>query len=228
MTGRQETRKLLRSTVFAFALAASVSAINGNARSTEIEDSTEVDAGAMEKALDAGPAQAASPGGAWTQQQRTARDAAREERRRRQLARTDRSRRKASQDPPIAVAAPSTGDLTGIDISFKLDSQPERGQVTAGRWIPPFFAGVQEGAEFTVEAKAQGRDTTGRAAIISPAWVASDPNMVEVSPGAGEVVKITVRDAGHSSLIVAAPGFTRELSISATYSGRAMHVQISQ
>jgi len=51
---------------------------------------------------------------------------------------------------------------------------------------------------------------------------------VEVSPGAGEAVKITVRDAGQSRLIVAAPGITKELSISATYASRAMHVQISE
>lgn len=228
MNGRQVTRHMLRGTVFALALAVSAAAINGSARATETGDSTAVDADAMEKILDAGPAPAAPPDGAWIQQQRTAREAAREERRRRQLARSDRSPRKASQDTTIAVAAPSPGDLIGIDVSFRLDSQLERGQVTEGRWIPPGFAGVQERAEITVEAKAQGRDTTGKATIISPLWVASDPNMVEVSPGAGEVVKITVRDAGQSSLIVAAPGFAKELSISATYSGRAMHVQNSQ
>ena len=227
MNRRQETRQRRRDMVFVLALAGSLLAINGTVRASETEDPTEVDARAMQEAFDA-DAQQEAPDSASIQRQRPTREEARAARHKRQLARSDRATRRASQNTAIPAATPSPGDLAGIDVFFKLAFQPDRGEPAAGRWIAPAYAGVQEGAEFVVEAKARGLDASGKATTISPAWVASDPNMVEVSPGAGEAVKITVRDAGQSRLIVAAPGITKELSISATYASRAMHVQISE
>ena len=234
MNRRQETRELLRGTVFVLALAGSACAFNAGARAAEAEDSADIsavqealDANGLRDAPDAGATQPAPDSESIRQQRPTGEDA-RAARHKRQLARSDRATRRASQNTAIPAATPSPEDLAGIDVFFKLAFQPDRGEPTTGRWIAPAYAGVQEGAEFVVEAKARGLDASGKATTISPAWVASDPNMVEVSPGAGEAVKITVRDAGQSRLIVAAPGITKELSISATYASRAMHVQISE
>jgi hypothetical protein len=230
MNIRQRNAEALRDRVLVLALVGSVLSFNGSA--AQAEGPTEVEVDAVQETIDVDATQEAPDGAAAGQSpesRRQQRQAFREARRQARLDRIRPAAQKASNDKVIEAAASSSGAaLTSIDVSFKLDSGNATGLPTGERWISPAFAGVQEGGQFMVEAKAEGRDGSGNAASISPAWVAADPNMVEVSPGAGAQVKITVRDSGQSRLIVAAPGFSKELSISAISAGRALHVQIFQ
>lgn len=119
--------------------------------------------------------------------------------------------------------------LTGITVFFKLDHRMSGPTYGGERWVsPPTFTFAQGGKQFTIEAKSQGVDARGRSMDISPKWIAADPGMVAVTPGQGNEVKITVLRAGQSSLKVALSGFSRELSIKATYQNNAMKVEIKQ
>ena len=119
--------------------------------------------------------------------------------------------------------------LMGITVFFKLDHRMSGPTYGGERWVsPPTFTFAQGGKQLTIEAKSQGVDAGGRPIDISPNWIPADPGMVAVTPGEGNEVKITVRRAGQSSLKVAIPGFSRELSIRATYQDNAMQVEIKQ
>jgi hypothetical protein len=119
--------------------------------------------------------------------------------------------------------------LSSIMILFKLDSRMSGPTYGGERWVsPPTFSFAQGGNQLTIDAKAQGVDAKGRPVDLSPTWIPADPEMVTITPGQRNEVKITVRSPGQSSLKVAAPGFTKELSIKATYRGNAMQVEISQ
>lgn len=118
--------------------------------------------------------------------------------------------------------------LTDIKVSFKLDSRLTRGLYMGDLWVsPPTYIGAS--GQDTIEARALGIDDKGRPVNIRPEWIPMDTGMVTVTPVRGNEVKITVRRAGESSLKVAAPGFSRELSIKATSStGSSIQVAISQ
>lgn len=117
----------------------------------------------------------------------------------------------------------------GIRVYFKLDYRMSGPTYGGERWVsPPTFTFAQGGKQLTIEAKSQSVDAGGLPMDISPKWIPADPEMVEVTPGQGNEVKITVRRAGQSSLKVAGPGFSRELSIKATYQGSAIRVEIIQ
>ncbi|OGP75888.1 MAG: hypothetical protein A2W09_00315 [Deltaproteobacteria bacterium RBG_16_50_11] len=131
----------------------------------------------------------------------------------------------ASQEAVGQAAA----SLTRIKVSFKLDPSITRGMYMGERWVsPPTYTAAGEGKEITMEASAQGLDAKGKPIDISPEWIPEDPKMVAVSPGQGRQVKITVREAGQSSLKVAAQGLSRKLLIKATYQDGATQVEISQ
>ena len=133
-----------------------------------------------------------------------------------------------TQANPENKAVPSA-TLTGITISFKLDPRLTRGLYMGDRWVSPAtYTSVGEEKELTVDARVRGLDSEGRPKNISPTWIPSDPDMVAVSPSRGNVVKIIVHRAGQSRLKVVSPGFTKELSLKATYIGAAIHVEISQ
>ena len=131
----------------------------------------------------------------------------------------------ASQEAVGQAAA----SLSRIKVSFKLDPSITRGMYMGERWVsPPTYTAAGEGKEITMEASAQGLDAKGKPIDISPEWIPEDPKMVAVSPGQGRQVKITVREAGQSSLKVAAQGLSRKLLIKATYQDGATQVEISQ
>jgi len=126
------------------------------------------------------------------------------------------------------AAAPAAASVADIKVSFKLDSRLTQGMYMGERWVsPPTYTGVREGKEITVDAKAEGLDTWGKPTGIALKWVPADPDMVTVTPGQRNEVKITVRRDGQSSLKIAAAGFSRELLIMATYQGNAIQVNIS-
>lgn len=132
---------------------------------------------------------------------------------------------KASQEAAGPAAA-----LTGIKVSFKLDPRLTRGMYMGDRWVSPpvYTSTVHEGKELTVEARAEGLDAGGRQVKISPTWTPADPDMVTVTLGQGNDVKITVQRAGQSSLEVASPGYSKKLAIKAIYKNNTVQVEISQ
>jgi hypothetical protein len=118
---------------------------------------------------------------------------------------------------------------TGIKVSFLLDPRLTQGSYMGERWVsPPTYTTVQEGKTCTVEARAPGVVSKGKRKKIRPRWIPSDPEMVTVSPNVGNQVKITVRRDGESTLKVALPTGSRELSVKATYQDNAIRVDISQ
>ena len=127
------------------------------------------------------------------------------------------------------TAAPAAPSVAGIKVSFKLDSRLTQSMYMGERWVsPPTYTGVRDGKEITVDARAEVISASGKSTGIGPKWIPSDPEMVTVTPGQGNEVKITVRRAGQSSLKVAAPGLSRELSIKATLQGSSIQVNITQ
>ena len=128
-------------------------------------------------------------------------------------------------------AAPKApGALTGIAVSFKQDPRLTKGLYMGERWVSPpvYQPAVQEGKTLTVEARVHGVDAKGNKMKITPKWTPSDPGMVAVTPGEGSEVKIAVKRAGKSTLKVAAPGASKELSIKATEEGDVLRVEITQ
>lgn len=98
------------------------------------------------------------------------------------------------------------------------------------RWVSPpkYSSTLQAGNKATVEARVYGRDSKGISVQISPEWIASDPDMVEVSSAQGGVVTITVKRAWQSRLNVVSQGFTKKLQVDATVTGNGMQVVISK
>jgi len=128
----------------------------------------------------------------------------------------------------IALKAP--GVLAGIAVSFKQDPRLTKGLYMGERWVSPpvYQPAAQEGKTLTVEARVHGVDAKRNKMKINPKWTPSDPGMVTVTPGEGSDVKIAVKRAGKSTLNVAAPGVSKELSIKATEEGNAIRVEIAQ
>lgn len=116
-----------------------------------------------------------------------------------------------SRPPPPPVRSP--GPLARINIAFHTDNATGSAARVSDNWFPQ-ISGAHDG-EFTVLARAEGRDTDGRVVNINPDWVATDPSSVTVSPGTGQAVRITVRRAGASNLTVTAAGLSKDLAISA-------------
>ena len=127
----------------------------------------------------------------------------------------------------LAALATEPEAASDIKFSFKLDPRLAGGTYGGERWVSrPTYAGI--GGQNIVEVRARVLDAAGRPTNISPKWIPDNPAMVSVTPGDGMQVKITVQGAGESKLKVAAPGFSRGLSIKATLTNDVMQVQISQ
>jgi FKBP-type peptidyl-prolyl cis-trans isomerase len=124
-------------------------------------------------------------------------------------------------------AANPAATLTGIAVSFKVDPRlidPTRG---GEQWIsPPIYSGAN--AQDTVEARAQGIDANGRPTKIDPRWIPSNPEMVKVSPGQADQVRIVVKRAGESKLKIVSGKVSKELLVRASYRGPFIQIQIVQ
>jgi FKBP-type peptidyl-prolyl cis-trans isomerase FklB len=125
-----------------------------------------------------------------------------------------------------AVHSATTSALTGMHLSFKRDPRmidPYRG---IGPWVTDSnYNGAT--AQDTVEVRAEGVDASGKPAKISPDWTASDSEMVTISPGQGDNVKVTVHKAGESKLKVTYQGLSKELVVRAKYVGKFMLFEIA-
>jgi FKBP-type peptidyl-prolyl cis-trans isomerase FklB len=118
-------------------------------------------------------------------------------------------------------------DVVDIQFYFKVDPRLTRGLYMGDRWITPSTY-VGAGGQNTVSARARCVDRGGRPIEVSPTWIASDPEMVAVSPGEGNEVQILVKRAGKSSLLVTSQGVTEELDITAMQKGEAIGIEIAQ
>lgn len=120
--------------------------------------------------------------------------------------------------------------VTGIQVSFKLDPRLTRGVYMGDRWVSPatYTGARQSGNEYVLEARADGLVDGNQKIKIRPQWVPSDPGMVKVTPTANGAVRISVAEAGESSLTVAANGVSKKLHIKASSEGDAMLVEITQ
>lgn len=93
------------------------------------------------------------------------------------------------------------------------------------RWVsPPTYTSTGGPERVSVDARA--RPVGGAAAL--PAWTASEPDMVEVSPRAGEQVRITVHRAGVSSVTVSSGGASRTLLVEASELSGGLRLDLSQ
>jgi FKBP-type peptidyl-prolyl cis-trans isomerase FklB len=128
---------------------------------------------------------------------------------------------------PAAAAPAATGQLKDIQLSYKRDPRV----VDSYRGIKPWAAGPNFGgatAQDTVEVRAAGVDAAGKPVQINPEWIASDPEMVTVSPAEGNDVKVTVHKAGESKLRIAYQDVSKELEIRARYVNKFMLFEIEQ
>lgn len=128
--------------------------------------------------------------------------------------------------PTSKVTAPRLAPA-GLAFSFKLDPRLTRAQYMGDRWIaPPVYTGTV--GQDTVEVSVSGIDAQGRPIPVNPRWIAVDPEMVAVTSRAGNVVTITVKRAGESTLKVATDKFSKDLLIKAKLVDNAMRLEISQ
>lgn len=115
-----------------------------------------------------------------------------------------------------------------VKISFMLDPSITRGMYMGERWVsPPTYSGKKEGKEFAVDARAH-RVRRWEEMKISPEWIPSDHQMVQVEPRKGHQVRITVKKAGQSSLKVVFQGVSTILAVKAKYEDKSLQVDISQ
>jgi FKBP-type peptidyl-prolyl cis-trans isomerase FklB len=125
---------------------------------------------------------------------------------------------------PILSRVQKAAAVSDIRISYKLDRRLNSGVYGGDHWVSqPTFS-----AQDAVEARALGIDTKGNPIYINPTWIASDPDMVAVSPSQGDEVKITVKRAGQSSVQVTSPGIATELAIKAESQNNVIRFEISR
>jgi FKBP-type peptidyl-prolyl cis-trans isomerase FklB len=133
----------------------------------------------------------------------------------------------AGQAAQEAARPAATPTVSVIQLSYKRDPRVVDGFRGVGPWASgPNFAGAY--AQDTVEVRAEGVNTAGKPVKISPEWTASDPEMVTISPGQGDDVKITVHRAGESKLKIAYQSVSRELEIRAKYVNKFMLFEIAE
>src|SRR3954462_15822416 len=112
---------------------------------------------------------------------------------------------------PMLSYVQKAAPVNDIRISYKLDSRLNSGVYGGDHWVSqPTFS-----AQDNVEARAMGLDSKSNPIDINPKWIASDPDMVTVSPSESSEVKITVKRAGQSTVQVTSPGISTELAIKA-------------
>ena len=134
-----------------------------------------------------------------------------------------------AQIDPNQVQTAAAASVANIQVWFKLDALITRGTYMGDRWVsPPTFTTVSTEKEAIIYARAQALDAQGRAVDASVEWIPADPKMVSASPGQGNGVELTVKRAGETSLEVTAGGFSKKLSVKATYKDGAMRTEISQ
>jgi FKBP-type peptidyl-prolyl cis-trans isomerase FklB len=120
-------------------------------------------------------------------------------------------------------------NLPRLVVSFKLDPSLMGGSYAQPGWVTPqVYQGVS--GQTTVEAKVDGIDASGNPVRgIKAEWIPEDPEMVTVSAGQDNLVKILIHRPGQSNVMVVSGETTQTLSIKATTtSNDILQVTISQ
>ena len=119
-------------------------------------------------------------------------------------------------------------NLPRLVVSFKLDPSLMGGSYAQPGWVTPqVYQGVS--GQTTVEAKVDGIDASGNPVRgIKAEWIPEDPEMVTVSAGRDNLVKILVHRPGQSNVMVVSGESTQTLSIKATTTNNVLKVVISQ
>ncbi|HYY72505.1 MAG TPA: FKBP-type peptidyl-prolyl cis-trans isomerase [Candidatus Bathyarchaeia archaeon] len=125
------------------------------------------------------------------------------------------------------AAPPQAPAVADIQLSYKRDPRVVDGFRGIGPWARgPSFGGAT--AQDSVETVARAVDAKGKPTKANMEWIASDPEMVTVTPSKGDHVTIKVLRAGESKLKVTAQGFSKELEISAKYVNKFMLFEIAE
>ncbi len=133
----------------------------------------------------------------------------------------------AGKQQQAAQAVVPAAALSDIHVSFKLDPRLAGGTYGGERWVsPPSHSALGDSSSVTVDVRAAGVDLKGTSVEVSPTWTPSDPEMVTVEPGRGPLVRITVKRAGTSSVLVTYGGVSRELSIKAEPRNNLLQAEI--
>jgi FKBP-type peptidyl-prolyl cis-trans isomerase FklB len=119
-------------------------------------------------------------------------------------------------------------NLPRLVVSFKLDPSLMGGSYAQPGWVTPqVYQGVS--GQTTVEAKVDGIDASGNPVRgIKAEWIPEDPEMVTVSAGRDNLVKILIHRPGQSNVMVVSGETTQTLSIKATTTNDTLQVVISQ
>jgi FKBP-type peptidyl-prolyl cis-trans isomerase len=134
---------------------------------------------------------------------------------------------RAAPERPRGTSAGAASTLADISVSFKLDPRITKSLYMGDRWVPLPFQQAGQDKRVTVEARAEGKDGSGRPVPVSPRWVLADPELATVSPEQGNEVRITALRPGESSLRLISDGVSRELALKAAYKGEVLQVEIS-
>lgn len=132
--------------------------------------------------------------------------------------------RPVAADPAVAASTPKPR----LAVAFLLDPQVTGGIFLGNRWVsPPSWYFAQPGKRYVVRAKAQNIDSGGERTDLDGNWSTSNPQMVAIARGDGEVT-ITVREPGDSDMTVSAGKDVKVLHVHATQLADAMQVRITQ
>jgi hypothetical protein len=127
-----------------------------------------------------------------------------------------------------AGAGTPVTDVPGLSVLFKMDPRLTN-SYGGDRWVsPPTYTRVGDATSAVIEARAQARSANPGVKAASPQWTASDPEMVQVTPGKGGDVTITVKRPGTSNIRITSGEMTKELAVKAETRDNALQVAISQ
>jgi hypothetical protein len=122
------------------------------------------------------------------------------------------------------------GDAQSITAMRVLFKRAQGGVYGAPQWLdPPFKSGLVGGPP-SVDARAEGA-AAGIPIQIASSWLAADPELLELTPVAGELdhVRITATRVGQTTLTITAGGVSTTLQVNATrWSSEAMQLEISE
>jgi len=117
--------------------------------------------------------------------------------------------------------------IAAIHISFKVSAITPENFYMGEVWTYTIRE-AQVGEKTTIEAKAVGLDAQGNQVDINPAWKAGDPAMIDIFPGQGVRVRLTILKDGKSDIMVAFKGISKKLPLKAWHRDKVMYVEITQ
>jgi hypothetical protein len=132
----------------------------------------------------------------------------------------------------VAVTQGGPQAATGvadIRVSFKLDPRITQGIHMGPRWVSPAtYTRVDRAGGLTIEARAAGLDLRRKQVFIDPSWAVADPEVLTVTPAAGNAVRININKVGQSELVISADGVSKTMVVTCVQKDGSWRVDISQ